>query len=106
MFPERKKPQVAEYSIRKVYGQLLDMLEKAFSRSKPLFSLTFYYPIQYYIGDDEELVEQPFFRLIEKKKLAAFPHSGYWQAMDTFKDKINFDRAYARGDTPWQVWKN
>ena len=59
-----------------------------------------------YIGDDEELVEQPFFRLIEKKKLAAFPHSGYWQAMDTFKDKINFDRAYARGDTPWQVWKN
>ena len=52
-FPERKKPQVAEYSIRKVYGQLLDMLEKAFSQSKPLFSLTAYYPLQYYIGKDE-----------------------------------------------------
>ena len=48
-----------------------------------------------YIEDGEELVEQPFSRIIQKKKLAAFPHTGYWKAMDTFKDKITFDRAYA-----------
>ena len=53
----------------------------------------------------EELVEQPFSRVIEEKKLAAFPHTDYWQAMDTFKDKINFDRAYAQGDASWQVWR-
>ena len=58
-----------------------------------------------YINDGDELVEQPFSRLIKQKKLAAFQHEGYWQAMDTFKDKINFDRAYAQGDTPWQVWQ-
>ena len=39
MFPERKPPQVAEYSIRKTYGRLLDMFEKAFTRTSPLFAL-------------------------------------------------------------------
>ena len=58
-----------------------------------------------YIEDGEELVKEPFSRLIEKKKLAAFPHTGYWQAMDTFKDKINFDRSYAQGDAPWEIWQ-
>jgi glucose-1-phosphate cytidylyltransferase len=55
--------------------------------------------------DGEELVEEPFSRIIQDKKLVAFPYTGFWQAMDTFKDKINFDRSYARGDVPWQVWK-
>ncbi|MEL7186309.1 MAG: sugar phosphate nucleotidyltransferase [Pseudomonadota bacterium] len=57
-----------------------------------------------HIEEGEELVEEPFGRLIKKKKLIAYPHNGYWQAMDTFKDKISFDRAYARGDAPWEVW--
>lgn len=59
-----------------------------------------------YIQDDEELVEQPFGRLIEKGQLAAYPHDGYWRAMDTFKDKITFDRAYARGKAPWELWRS
>ena len=58
-----------------------------------------------FMEEGEELVEQPFGRLIAKKKLIAFPHTGYWQSMDTFKDKISFDRAYARGDAPWEVWR-
>ena len=44
-FPERKPPQVAEYSIRKTYGRLLDMFEKAFTRKNPLFTLPIYYPL-------------------------------------------------------------
>lgn len=59
-----------------------------------------------YIEDGEELVEQPFGRLIEKGQLAAYPHDGYWRAMDTFKDKITFDRAYARGKAPWELWRS
>ena len=39
MFPERRAPQVAEYSIRKTYGHLLDRFEKAFQRKNPLFTL-------------------------------------------------------------------
>ncbi len=54
-FPVRGKPKVAEYSIRKTYGRLLDMIEKAFSRQTPLFNLSVYYPLQYYIGDPEEI---------------------------------------------------
>ncbi len=52
MFPERKAPQVAAYSIRKTYGRLLDMFEKAFTRKNPLFTLPMYYPLAWYKGDD------------------------------------------------------
>ena len=52
-FPERKPPQVAEYSIRKSYRGVLDMIETAFHREHPLFSLAIYYPLAHYIGPDE-----------------------------------------------------
>lgn len=58
-----------------------------------------------YINEGEELVEAPFRRLIEKRRLATYAHAGFWQAMDTFKDKITFDRMEARGECPWMVWK-
>jgi len=58
-----------------------------------------------YIGPDDELVERPFKRLIEKRLLAVYRHSGFWRAMDTFKDKITLDRMEAQGDCPWMVWK-
>ena len=57
-----------------------------------------------YINEGEDLVEEPFRRLIDKKQLYAYRHQGYWACMDTFKDKINFDRMYARGNAPWEVW--
>jgi hypothetical protein len=54
-FPERKPPIVAEYSIRQTYGRLLDLLEKAFERKTPLFTLPIYYPLAYYKGDDKSI---------------------------------------------------
>lgn len=54
-FPERKPPIVAEYSIRETYGRLLDLLEKAFERKSPLFSLSIYYPLGYYKGQDKTI---------------------------------------------------
>lgn len=57
-----------------------------------------------YIQDGDELVGAPFRRLIEHRKLLVYRHSGFWQCMDTFKDKITFDRMEARGDCPWAVW--
>ncbi len=44
-------------------------------------------------------------RLIAERKLATFRWDGFWQCMDTFKDKISFDRMEARGDCPWMIWK-
>jgi glucose-1-phosphate cytidylyltransferase len=58
-----------------------------------------------YIQEGEELVEQPFARLIAERRLATYRHTGFWQAMDTFKDKIAFDRMEARGDCPWMRWR-
>lgn len=58
-----------------------------------------------YLQEGEELVEQPFGRLIANGKLAAYRHQGFWQAMDTFKDKILFDRMESRGNCPWMVWR-
>lgn len=58
-----------------------------------------------YVHEGEELVEQPFQRLIEKRLLGSYRHPGFWQAMDTFKDKITLDRMEARGECPWMVWR-
>ena len=52
-FPERKPPQVAEYSIRSSYREVLDMFDRAFRRQQPLFSLSIYYPLAYYVGPDD-----------------------------------------------------
>lgn len=58
-----------------------------------------------YIDEGDELVEQPFQRLIAAGKLSAFRWNGFWRCMDTFKDKITYDRMEARGDCPWMVWR-
>src|SRR5215510_5323355 len=58
-----------------------------------------------YIAEGDELVEQPFQRLINERQLVAYPHDGFWMAMDTFKDKMQFESLVTAGTTPWQVWK-
>jgi superfamily II DNA or RNA helicase len=52
VFPVREDPKVANYSIKKSYGALLDLVDKAFEKQKPLFALPMYYPLAYYIGPD------------------------------------------------------
>lgn len=58
-----------------------------------------------YINEGDELVEEPFHRLIAARKLGAFRWDGFWRCMDTFKDKISLDRMEARRDCPWMVWR-
>ena len=58
-----------------------------------------------HIRDGEELVQEPFQRLIEKRQLLAYPYDGFFASMDTFKDKQQLDDLYARGTAPWEVWK-
>jgi superfamily II DNA or RNA helicase/HKD family nuclease len=55
MFPVREDPKVAEYSIKKTYGNLLNMVEKAFNKKAPLFSLAMYYPTAYSKADDKSI---------------------------------------------------
>jgi glucose-1-phosphate cytidylyltransferase len=58
-----------------------------------------------HLKDGEELVEEPFQRLVAKQRLVGFRHSGFWCCMDTFKDKKLLDDMYNHGDRPWEVWK-
>jgi superfamily II DNA or RNA helicase len=55
IFPQREAPKVAEYSVKKTYGRLLSMIEKAFSKERPLFSLAVYDPFAYYKGSDTSI---------------------------------------------------
>ncbi len=58
-----------------------------------------------YIKDGEELVQEPFRRLIEKKDLLGYAYDGFWKSMDTFKEKQELDDLCSKGAAPWQVWK-
>lgn len=58
-----------------------------------------------YINEGEELVEEPFGRLIMQNQLRAYPYDGIFLTMDTFKEKQMLDDMYAKGDTPWEVWR-
>jgi glucose-1-phosphate cytidylyltransferase len=57
-----------------------------------------------YIRPGEELVLEPFCRLIKAGKLAAYPHTGFWSCCDTFKDLQTLGSLLARGPAPWELW--
>ena len=58
-----------------------------------------------YIREGEELVHEPFQRLIQRKQLVAHPYDGFFASMDTFKDKQMLDDLYNTGKAPWELWK-
>lgn len=58
------------------------------------------------LRDGDELVNEPFTRLIEQGKLGMYEHDGFWSCMDTYKEKQTLDEMYARGTAVWEVWKN
>jgi glucose-1-phosphate cytidylyltransferase len=57
-----------------------------------------------YMKEGEELLHQPFQRLVDQEQLLAYKYDGFWAAMDTFKDKQMLDDLHTRGHAPWQVW--
>jgi glucose-1-phosphate cytidylyltransferase len=59
-----------------------------------------------YMRDGEELVREPFQRLVAKDELLAYRYDGFWQAMDTFKDRQGLEQLCADGNAPWEVWKS
>jgi glucose-1-phosphate cytidylyltransferase len=58
-----------------------------------------------YIEPGEELVYEPFRRMIAEGKVWSPRYEGFWQCMDTFKDKQILDELEASGEAPWCVWK-
>lgn len=58
-----------------------------------------------YMREGEELVLEPFRRLIAADALVGYDYDGFWLPMDTAKDKARLDALHERGDAPWYVWK-
>lgn len=58
-----------------------------------------------YIREKEELVGEPFQRLVEEKQLIGYVYDGFWASMDTFKDKQQLDNLCTVGVAPWELWK-
>jgi glucose-1-phosphate cytidylyltransferase len=57
-----------------------------------------------YIREGEELVVEPFRRLIQQHRLTSHKYDGFWASMDTYKEKQTLDDLFHRGNAPWLVW--
>ncbi len=58
-----------------------------------------------YITDDQTIWErEPLERLAEEGQLAAYQHEGFWQPMDTLRDKMYLEELWQSGEAPWKVW--
>ena len=59
-----------------------------------------------YMRPGEELVVEPFNRLIDAGELSAYRYDGFWLGMDTFKDREVLEQMFQDGTAPWEVWKH
>lgn len=59
-----------------------------------------------YMQPGEELVVEPFKRLIADNKLMAYKHEGFWRSMDTLRDRQMLEDLVEKGDMPWAVRRN
>ncbi len=58
-----------------------------------------------YLGGDETLLErEPLERLAADRQLMAFRHEGFWQPMDTLRDKHLLEQLWTSGKAPWKIW--
>jgi glucose-1-phosphate cytidylyltransferase len=55
-------------------------------------------------GDDTAWENGPLTRLAADTQLAAFRHQGFWQCMDTPKDRQTLEQLWTKGQAPWKVW--
>ena len=59
----------------------------------------------YLYGDDCILEQEPFQRISAEGKMAAYRHNGYWQCMDTQRDRGFLEQRWQSGNAPWKVWE-
>ena len=57
------------------------------------------------LGPGEELVHEPFARLIDRSALTTYRHDGFFVPMDTFKDRQQLEDLNSQGQPPWEVWR-
>jgi glucose-1-phosphate cytidylyltransferase len=61
--------------------------------------------LDYIAGDDSIWEREPLERLAQERSLAAYLHRGFWQPMDTLRDKNHLEEVWATGRAPWKTWQ-
>ena len=56
------------------------------------------------MGDDTVFEREPLEALCRDGELMAFRHRGFWQCMDTVREKETLEKLWAQGQAPWKVW--
>lgn len=60
----------------------------------------------YIEGDNTVLEKDPLINIAKDGQLGMYKHNGFWQPMDTLKEKIDLDKIWSNGDAPWKIWSN
>ncbi len=58
----------------------------------------------YIEGDHTQFEKEPLENLARDGQLMAFKHEGFWQCMDTLRDKVRLEKLWESGDAPWKIW--
>lgn len=61
--------------------------------------------LDYIEGDDIQLEREPLERLARDGQLMAYRHTGFWQCMDTLREKLLLEEIWQSGEAPWKTWK-
>lgn len=57
-------------------------------------------------GDDTVFEKEPMQRLVERNQLAGYVHKGFWQCMDTLREKQKLETLWEKGEAPWKIWED
>jgi glucose-1-phosphate cytidylyltransferase len=60
--------------------------------------------LEYIDGDDTPLSPEPMERLAKDGQLTAYLHTGFWQGIDTLRDKMLLESLWEQGSPPWRIW--
>ncbi len=58
----------------------------------------------YIEGDHTQFEKEPLENLARDGQLMAFKHEGFWQCMDTLRDKVRLEKLWESGHAPWKIW--
>jgi len=60
----------------------------------------------YIKGDSTQFEKEPLSELVKDRQLAGYIHKGYWQCMDTLREKQQIEKLWNSGEAPWKIWKD
>ncbi len=61
--------------------------------------------LDYVTGDQTSWESEPLAKLAAENQLSAFEHAGFWQPMDTLREKNQLEELWLNGKAPWKVWE-